>query len=213
MAPSTSPIQLSYVDSAGALRVLEIDAFLSEQHHHTAMATQFPVETGALVSDHVIQEPDVVRLEVLATDTPLPSSRFGEAISPEEFDLLSADPGRGRKSQQYPGRGRDVYRQVVELKEAGTAVVLTSTVHTYENMVIESVELPVDASRGDAAQFSVSLRKVQQVGLRTVAVPKIEKASGKASKGKVAPVAADPKPDSLARAAAKRAGYVPPVRP
>ena len=188
-----SAIQLSYVDAAGALQVLELDAFLSEQHQHSAEATQFPVEIGVVISDHVIQKPDVVRLEVIVSDTPTPSS---VGLDPETMRQLAS-------AGEYRNRSAGLYRKVVELKESATLVLLTSTVHAYDNMVIEAVDLPVDASTGDAARFTVSLRHVQMVGLKTVPVPKIEKAGPRVSKGKQATTVADPKPDSAARALKK----------
>lgn len=182
-------LQLSYVDGGGVLNVLELDAFLSEHHQHTAKATQFPVETGVVISDHVIQEPDVVRLDVIVSDTPLPA--------------WSSWSGEGIGLTTVRGRAAALYRKVVELKEAALLVSLITTVHTYDSMVVEAVDLPVDFSTGDAARFSVSLRKIIRVGQRTVAVPKIERAGGLVSHGKQPTKAADPVPDSAARAAKK----------
>lgn len=188
-----SDLQLSYVDGAGELQVLEFDALLTELHQHTARATQFPVETGSAISDHVLQEPDVVRVEVLFSDSPLPST---VGMQPDEF-REAAEGG------DFRGRAAELYRQVVGIKEAAVPVTLTSTVHTYENLVVEAVELPVDASRGDAVQVGIQLRHVRKVGLRTVPVPKIERAAPKVSKGKQQTRPAETIPDSAARAAKK----------
>ncbi len=176
-------LQISYVES-GKLVVLELDAFLSEHHQHTAKATQFPVETGVVISDHVLQEPDVVRLEVMVSDTPLPA--------------WSSWNGAGVGLTAEKGRAAALYRRMVELKEASQPVSLTSTVHAYDNLVVEAIDLPVDASTGDAARFSVSLRQVLQVGQRTVPIPKVATAGAKVSHGKQPTTEAEPKIKSVA---------------
>jgi len=193
-------LAISFVDSAGALQALELDLFLAEQHTHQAQATEFPIEMGAVFADHVIQRPDQLRLQVLISDSPLPST---VGVEPESF-RQQAEAG------MYLGRATGTYRQLVEIKESGTPLVVATSVHVYEDMVLEEVGLPVDAGTGDAALVSLAFKRVERVGLRTVAVPKIEKAMPKVSKGRQLPVPATARQDTLARAAAKAAGYNPP---
>ncbi len=185
-------LQLSWVDGGGILGVLELDAILRENHQFAAKATQFPVETGAVVSDHVIHEPEVVRLEVIVSDTPLPA---GMGVDPETFR-------ENAKAGMYVGRAAETIRRVRWLMEEAYTVRLTSTIGEYDNMVIETVDLPVDSS--GVARFSISLRRVVQVGLRTVAAPKIEKAEPIVHKGKQGTVEADPPLKSLAAKALDR---------
>ncbi len=186
-------LAISFVDSAGALQALELDLFLAEQHQHQAQATEFPIETGAVFSDHVIQRPDQVRVQVLISDSPLPST---VGIEPESF-RQQAEAG------MYLGRATGSYRQLVELKEAGTPLIVTTSVHVYEDMVLEEVSLPVDATSGEAVLVTLSFRRVERVGLRTVAVPKVEKAAAKVSKGRQLPVPATGRALSAAKAAAQ----------
>lgn len=192
-------LAIAYTDAAGSLQALELDVFLSEQHHHQAQATEFPVEAGSSFSDHVIQRPDQVRVTVLISDSPLPST---VGVDAESFRQQAA-------AKMYLGRATGSYRQLVELKELGNPLVITTSVHVYEDMVLEEVGLPVDASSGEAALVSLSFKRVERVGLKTVPMPKVEKAAPKVSKGRQVPVPATGRALSAAKAAKQALTGVP----
>lgn len=199
--PKPETTYIAYVDYDGNLLSLEFDAFLSEQHQHSAKATQFPVETGAVIADHVLLEPKVVRVEAFVSDTPLPSAMSLGELQPLTDSAMEI-PGRtgtfsaferAAASGEFKGRARGVYLALLEVMEAKKTVTLGTSLQTFENMAIESVDLPVDASRRDALQVSISLRQVLKVGLRTVPVPTMEGALPVKNKGKISTKPAEPK--------------------
>jgi hypothetical protein len=183
-------VSLSYATEDGRLVTLELDATLSEAHAHTAKVTEFPVETGATISDHVIQAPDVVKLEGVVSNAPLPSNVKRDA---ETFDAEA-------RAGAYAQRGEDVYWQFLEAKEAGLLVTVSTELRAYTSMVIESLE-PV--KEGDAVRVTATLKKVVTSTTATVPVPKTDQGQAKRTKGRQPTTQADAptaeKADSVAR--------------
>lgn len=72
-APLTKPAgtTLSYVDDAGQMRIIFFDATLRDQHEGAADVSFHPLDTNALVTDHVRASPRALSLEVEVTNTPL----------------------------------------------------------------------------------------------------------------------------------------------
>lgn len=62
---------VSYVDSAGTLRVIAFDATLMDNHEGTAVVSTHPLDINARVANHVRSNPRQVTLEVEVTNTPV----------------------------------------------------------------------------------------------------------------------------------------------
>jgi hypothetical protein len=140
--------------------VLELDAALQEQHSITASVTQFPVETGTNIADHVRQEPDRVRVDGIVSNTPLPS-KIG--ISRAAFDERA-------NAGDFALRAQTAYTQLRALKEGGIAVSISTELADYYPMVLLSLDVPRDAETGDVLRFMAEFEKVTQVSTRSVAV-------------------------------------------
>jgi len=77
---------------------IEVDATTSEDHSDTSTLTQNPIESGAMVSDHVIDNPIPLTLDIVISDDPLKllavagnlSRAFTDADKPslEVYDFL-----------------------------------------------------------------------------------------------------------------------------
>lgn len=73
MADSGSPEVLQWEDDGGTLNAVAVDLVVNHDDERSAEVTSNPVEKGADINDHVIQLPDVLRLEIAQTNTPFPS--------------------------------------------------------------------------------------------------------------------------------------------
>jgi len=186
-------VRISQVSEGRLRTVVEFDATLSEAHSHTAKATEFPVETGATISDHVVQMPDAVKLEGVVSNTPLPSN------VQRDRDMFEQEARAGA----YAERGEDAYRALLEAKEAGTLLTVETDLRSYADLVVESVE---PAKEGDGLRLTIALKKITTSTTKTVPVPKIEKAAPKVKKGRQPTATAAPggPTDSVARAAAEK---------
>lgn len=128
---------------------IELDAALDENHEWSAEATSNPVEVGAPVTDHVIDQSDKLKIKGFITDTPLTSSASLPQISRSQdvFDLLY---------------------ELIKLKEPMTVY----TKHkVYDEMVLTNVTIPRTAGVGEAIEFSAEFINIRKVATQMVDVP------------------------------------------
>lgn len=128
---------------------IELDAALDENHEWSAEATINPVEEGAPVTDHVIEQSDKLKIKGFVTDTPLTASQSVGQISrsQEVFDLLY---------------------ELIKLKEPMTVY----TKHKiYDDMVMTNVTIPRAAGVGAAIEFSAEFINIRKVATQMVDVP------------------------------------------
>jgi len=150
---------------------LDFDATLDELHEWKNEVTQNPVETGAPITDHVIEKSDKLRLQGVITNSPL----------------------RGELAGQYFGgdtqspRIQTAFDAIRALHKSRNAVVVYTKHAVYDNMVIESVSIPRNAQIGEEVQFTMELVNIRLVSTQMVTLPpgispkKEAKAGGKNS--------------------------------
>lgn len=124
-----------------------LDATLTENHRYTSRVTNFPVEDGRVISDHLIKDPEEVEITGIVSDTPLSIlSTFNRSVS--AFNRLI-----------------DVYNN----KELITVV---TGIKTYTNMAMTSMNVPRDVQSGQSLTFSMSFQKVYfDSAIRTIFDP------------------------------------------
>jgi Dit-like tail protein len=95
---------LTYTDESGVAHVVPVDLVTGHEDDRSAEVTSFPVEKGANINDHIIQNADTLSLEVAQTQTPMPSvSRPGAAFTaPKGFSTKSASLAVLKSSYKAP---------------------------------------------------------------------------------------------------------------
>lgn len=126
--------------------VVEFDADLTieESHERAAETTEHPIETGAVVADHVILSPERLRLEGFVTDA-------GVA-------LLGAQPGRTQTA----------FETLEDAWGAREPVQVVTGYRTYQDMVIVRLDMP--RQRPGSMRFSMELKHVAIVSSTEVPV-------------------------------------------
>ncbi len=124
-----------------------IDAFVSEIHKQTATATNFPVEEGSEITDHVITNP--FRLDIQGI------------ISPTQFGDVS-NPG---------GRIITAYGDLTKLKEEKQPISIVTGLAVYSNMIIEVFTVPRNSKNGGSLTFNMSLKKMRVVKSQATTIP------------------------------------------
>ena len=111
------------------------DTMVTEDHKYTSRVTYFPVENGTIVSDHIINQPDVVVLSGLVTDTPLSFlAGFNRSIA--------------------------AFNQLVQLHERRQVIDVVTGIKIYKNMAITSLEVPRTVKTGQTLTFNIVLQKI-----------------------------------------------------
>ena len=152
-----------------------IDATITLDASIVNDVTAHPVEDGADVADHVRARPIRLSIAGVVSDTPI-----GDIISERGGDALPS---------------QEAYSRLIEMSRAREPVVIeTDDRGTFDNMVLESLSAPVDASTGDALVFTATFVQITLVensrATVLVAVPIAKKKVNKGSK----PTKTDPKP-------------------
>lgn len=116
---------------------VELDASIEETHRSAVTITQFPVEEGVDISDHVRKQPDRVVIRGIVTDHPL---TFGGAFR--------------------SGRSLDALGNFLFMLNAAEIITLVTSLSTYTSMILESIEMPRNPQRSSAVEFVLTLREI-----------------------------------------------------
>jgi hypothetical protein len=144
-----------------------LDSARIEEHTFEADVALEPAESGAMMTDHVQPMPVSFTVEGWVSDTPIGAMVAKRA----EFALISGE-AFARPSDEAFAHLRQIY-------EDREPVVVETDLLRYDNMIMRSLSIPVDATTGDALMFRaefVQVRIVQneRVTVR-VAVPRASK--------------------------------------
>lgn len=135
----------------------------SESHTYSAQVTQLAMESGAVISDHMILEPETV------------------AVS---FAMTNAGSGAGD--------ARDVFSSFVELQKQRSVVELVTEHAVYSDMVCVSITPVHCAPYKGALNVTATFQKLYYVQLvsagRAETIVKKKSAAGKMQAGTVEPV-------------------------
>ncbi len=100
----------SWLDQAGNTNTLDVDVVMSTNDKRTAKLTDHVVETGAVVTDHIVIMPEEVSFELVMTQTPFEGrnapgfAMAASSLSAAGRQLNAAtNPISVRKSQFQPG--------------------------------------------------------------------------------------------------------------
>jgi hypothetical protein len=135
---------------------IELDAVLDEAHEWQAEATMNPVEEGSPVSDHIIEQPDKLKIRGFVSETPLVASEsvrgakgtpWAESLTQPLFDLL---------------------RDLIKAREPMTVY---TKYRIYDNMVLTNLTIPRSAATGEALEFTAEFVHIRKVATQTVDVP------------------------------------------
>lgn len=192
---------ITWTDDAGAAQTLELDVDLQESHDLASDITEHPVEEGADVTDHVRPRLRRVTVEGFVSDTPwITNPGVGEVAEftsvelqlPEKPQQISLSGGLsalgsalgeavfGAKPplkatiltlEDVKSRKRAIYDALEDVRlNARICRVLTS-LHEYENMLIEQVVPTRTPGDGNGAKFVVTLKEIERVSSDVTVAP------------------------------------------
>lgn len=130
-----------------AIGFVAVDVAIEMEHVRESEVTQFPVEFGATITDHVRMRPHRLEISGFVTDTPLGAGgiNLGSARSSATYHLLQM------------------------MMEARQPIVVLTPRQLYTSMVIEHLSVP--EGREASLRFKCSLVKVDLVFAQNAALP------------------------------------------
>lgn len=115
--------------------VVTFDTMVTEEHRFTSRVTYFPVENGTIVSDHIINQPDVVILSGLVTDTPL------NIFAPFNRSIAA-------------------FNALLQIHERREIINVVTGIKIYRNMAITSLDVPRTVKTGQTLTFNIELQRI-----------------------------------------------------
>jgi hypothetical protein len=135
-----------------------IDAFLAEHYSFSNDVTTIPVEEGSIISDHIVEQQDVISVEAFIGNT--------------EFAVI-ANNGEVLASIQPPdktARIRQAYQELLRLMRKKETIDVVLGLSPFSNMVITSFNIDRDAGNGADLPFSMEFKSIKIVKSEEAAV-------------------------------------------
>jgi len=140
---------VSLLSSQSGQAIFIFDSCIDENYGGTAELTEFPVESGSTISDHVYNKPDRVTLHGIVSNYPL----F------EKIDLT---------------RASRAYNLLNGIKSEKVLVDVVGGLTDYEQMAIVSVAAPRSVQNGNALDITLELKQVNFVNTQEIPMPNIK---------------------------------------
>jgi len=168
--------------SPGKIGVLEFDATIHESHEYTNTVTEFPVEKGFNISDHIIRQPEKLTMEGFITNTPIPRSSDLETLNGadarqsrvetalEQLLDLAGLPSPVKNTSDITSD--TMFPKVIDIVETG--------LRQYKNMVITRVNIPRDKDTGETMRFTCEMRHLVTVLTDSVVMQNVSELNGRA---------------------------------
>lgn len=169
--------------------VLQFDACINEQHGREAQVTTSPLESGSVVSDHIIVSPLNLALTGVISDTPLyDGKRFLTQTIGNAATSFLPPLGVAAATTAYQltnpqdavfSRSSEAYRTLMRLAAGDPSasppqlpapVTVLTKYARYTDMVIKSLSFPRDASTSGQCVFTLQLEQIQTVSPQVVSV-------------------------------------------
>ena len=138
----------SYVMIAGKTEVVilgllsRMDGYYAEEHRVRARTTEYPVETGADLTDHVVREPYRLKLKGAATE-----------------------------AQRGTQAGLNAWSTMLAHINARRPIAVVTRLGTYHNMVMVDLKTLVDESTGLSLDVDIELKEVLRANVTRGAIP------------------------------------------
>ena len=141
---------------------IELDANLEETHEWSAEATSNPVEDGAPVTDHVIENSDKLQIRGFVSDSTLDS-----AFSKAGFARISGI----YNGKTVANRTQIVFDTLNKLIKQREAITVYTKHKIYTDMILTAVNIPRSQAVGEAIEFTAEFINIRKVQTQTVDVP------------------------------------------
>jgi len=162
--------------------VLQLDCSVSETHSRESPPTEFPLENGQTISDHVIVKPFSLEITGIISDTPIggvggliteAATSLTSALAPAVGVLAGAAALAGGKALFSSISGAKspsvaAYLQLLQLQQDAQPLTILTSLNRYTNMWIKGISVPRDANTGQVLQFTVQFTQLLLVTPQSV---------------------------------------------
>ncbi|QGP57358.1 hypothetical protein PsalMR5_04877 (plasmid) [Piscirickettsia salmonis] len=144
-----------------------IDTVDKESKKYTNDVTHFPVESGASITDDIINKNPQINLVGYVSAYPIV---FMSSLSPYSINMWDSLKSGSVVTQQYTSPN-DAEQILTDFWELGTPISATIKNQLFENLAIKQLQFNADSSTGDSLHVTLSLERIKIVTSKTTAVP------------------------------------------
>jgi hypothetical protein len=145
----------------GKIDTIELDCVLHESHTYKNTITDFPVERGYNISDHIIRSPEQVTLEGIISNTPVNK----DSVYTGNGDDANPSPVGDRRLAALESllivAGYDTPEQqpdsVINLAKI---VDIVTGLRVYHSMVLMTLDIPRDAASANILRFTAEFKRI-----------------------------------------------------
>lgn len=137
---------IQWADKSSSDNRIVFESIPSEEHSVDNTVTEFPVETGFVVSDHVIRKNRTLKLEVMSTN----------AVFRERETSNTMNDSNKVKSD---------FDAITTLVQTGTVVNVTTILGVYVDCVITKFATRQDVNTASVMQGTLIIKELQVVGV------------------------------------------------
>jgi len=159
----------------GSVVAFEIDATVSMVHERSASPTKSPIESGNLITDHVVLENNRLVIEGVVTDNPFTIIQTVNSI---------LDPRALQNPLNFIEQGKSIFRQVgtiarlltnnesrvenafrylEEIHKNRIPFSIVTGLKKYENMILTNLSIPQTVDVGDSIRFNATFEQINIV--------------------------------------------------
>ena len=129
-----------------------MDLAVTETHGFNSDATEYPVENGADITDHVRAKPITIELECVVSDTPL--AKIANDATRQGSVLPSAD----------------AYAHLLAIRDARQPITIETSLGSFASMVLTSLSVPRAIDKTGGLFFTANFQQVRIVENKRVSV-------------------------------------------
>jgi hypothetical protein len=149
----------------------QLDCTISEEHQFNNNVTQFPVESGVAISDHILNQPIKLTMDGFVTNSPIVELSNAKQV--------------GNSREEISNRTELAFDFLMRLWRRREPVTVVTPTRQYENMALSSLKIPRSAEIGDSFKFSAEFQEIRivytsSVSTENIVVTKKGDTSGKA---------------------------------
>lgn len=162
---------------------LTLDASISEQHSSEVEVTEHKIESGATITDHAT--PKALKLSIEGVVSNTPTNRSAVARIVETMGILVTSTSPFEAKQGAVGYAENAFAILENLRDHPKIITIVTKLKTYNNMILQKLNVPVNALNGEALRFTADFQQIRLVQnqIDTVTIAKTPAAKKKKSLG------------------------------
>jgi hypothetical protein len=172
--------------TTGKIGTITLDCTISDDHEYANEVTQFPVENGADISDHIRQIPEDLTIEGFIANSPVKYMDvvgYTKGIIHQDASMFTQGNrvnSAFEKLLEYAGFDTAGKLVVTNKKRNVQIIDIETGLRMYTGMIITRLKISRNSTTGDGMQFSISFKKLNRVNIEFLKILHVSDLNGRA---------------------------------